>query len=601
MGLKYITYEGELKKNPELKESDIQMLREWCEKQPHLPKVSDTDLVLFLHSNYYKMEATKTNIETYFTLRTHLPEFFTNRDLKKSPELYTALNVAFTTPIEGKTNEGYGVLYWKIVDYDVSKYVHVHTMKLHVMMFDLWLQTYGTMKGHVLVVDTKGIGVGHVTRTSPIIFKKFLCYLQDAFPVRLKAIHFLNSMTAVDMLFTMCKPFMRKELIEMLHFHTTMETFEKIFPLEILPNESGGKAGPVEEFRQKSIKDLEEFRDWFAQDELHGRVNESLRVGKAKNATDLFGAEGSFKSLAIDLTFIKIMTAEEEFKKNPELKESDLELLREWCKKQPHLPKIADIDLILFLHSNYYLLEPTKKTIDNYYTMRTHVPEFFTNRDFHYCESLRKQLDIAVYMPLKGLSKNDYNIIYSRLIDFEPSHFVHSETEKGYNMVLDMWLRTEGTVKGHVILIDMHGTQLGHVSRMNPSVAKKSLLYLQDALPVRLKEIHVMNASPIFDLMLTICKPFMKKELLDMLHIHTTKESLENFIPLEILPNEAGGKAGPLSKFYEERMKLLTEFRDWFTVDEANGRVNENLRPGKSKNAGEIFGVEGSFKKLDID
>lgn len=79
-----------------------------------------------------------------------------------------------------------------------------------------------------------------------------------------------------------------------------METFEKIFPLEILPNESGGKAGPVEEFRQKSIKDLEEFSDWFAQDELHGRVNESLRVGKAKNATDLFGAEGSFKSLAID-------------------------------------------------------------------------------------------------------------------------------------------------------------------------------------------------------------------------------------------------------------------------------------------------------------
>lgn len=79
-----------------------------------------------------------------------------------------------------------------------------------------------------------------------------------------------------------------------------METFIKIFPVEILPNESGGKAGPVEEFRLKSIKELEEFRDWFANDEIHGRVNESLRVGKARSATDLFGAEGSFKSLAID-------------------------------------------------------------------------------------------------------------------------------------------------------------------------------------------------------------------------------------------------------------------------------------------------------------
>lgn len=90
-----------------------------------------------------------------------------------------------------------------------------------------------------------------------------------------------------------------------------------------------------------------------------------------------------------------MITVEEEFKKNPELKESDLEALREWCKKQPHLPKIADIDLILFLHSNYYSMEPTKKTIDNYYTMRTHVPEFFTNRDILNCQSLQKQLDIA--------------------------------------------------------------------------------------------------------------------------------------------------------------------------------------------------------------
>lgn len=94
MVLKRINAEEEFKKNPEIKKSDIQMLREWCEKQPHLPKVSDTDLILFLHSNYYMMEPTKTNIETYFTLRTHLPEFFTNRDLKKSPELQNALKIA---------------------------------------------------------------------------------------------------------------------------------------------------------------------------------------------------------------------------------------------------------------------------------------------------------------------------------------------------------------------------------------------------------------------------------------------------------------------------------------------------------------------------
>ena len=90
---KFITFEEELKKNPELKESDIQMLREWNDKQPHLPKISDTDLALFLHSNYYLMEPAKSTIDAYYTVRTHVPEFFSNRDITTSKELQKTSNV----------------------------------------------------------------------------------------------------------------------------------------------------------------------------------------------------------------------------------------------------------------------------------------------------------------------------------------------------------------------------------------------------------------------------------------------------------------------------------------------------------------------------
>lgn len=91
----------------------------------------------------------------------------------------------------------------------------------------------------------------------------------------------------------------------------------------------------------------------------------------------------------------KCITFEEELGKNPELKQSDIQILREWCEKQPHLPKIEDLQFAIFLHCNYYRIEPTKNTIENYYTIRTHVPEFFSNRDLLKAKYLRDKLKVT--------------------------------------------------------------------------------------------------------------------------------------------------------------------------------------------------------------
>lgn len=84
-------------------------------------------------------------------------------------------------------------------------------------------------------------------------------------------------------------------------------------------------------------------------------------------------------------------------------------------------------------------------------------------------------------------------------------------------------------------------------------------------------------------------------------HLHTTLDSLAKHIDIDILPNECGGKAGPIMPFHEETMKTIVEHSAWFTHDEKNNRVNEALRPGKGKSAADLFGIAGSFKQLDID
>ncbi|KAK2580091.1 hypothetical protein KPH14_012372 [Odynerus spinipes] len=301
------------------------------------------------------------------------------------------------------------------------------------------------------------------------------------------------------------------------------------------------------------------------------------------------------------MSIIPRISYEEELGKSSDLKDSDIEILREWLKKQPHLPKMTDSELAWFLHSNYYQLEPTKTTIDTYYTVRTHVPEFFANRDPLGTKALRQIMQVVAQVPLERTTKEGYKIIFAKLMDIEPSHYNYNEAVKYFSMVMDYWLYTEGTGIGHIILVDMEGFNLGHAGRLTPMGLKKFLYYLQEGLPVRLKGLHFMNTTAVMDIILNMMKPFMKKELMNVLHLHSTLESVARFIPLEALPTDVGGKAGLLKDLHESYAKKIEAHRLWYLEDEMKGCVNEALRPGKSKNAMDLFGMEGSFKKLEID
>ncbi|XP_033216954.1 alpha-tocopherol transfer protein-like isoform X2 [Belonocnema kinseyi] len=298
---------------------------------------------------------------------------------------------------------------------------------------------------------------------------------------------------------------------------------------------------------------------------------------------------------------IKYVPLEEELKRNPELRKEDIEALREWCEKQPHLPKMTDSELVIFLHSNYYLMEPTKSTIENYYTSRTHLPEFFSNRDPIGSKELREAMKIGIYAPMERTTKEGYRVFFLKLLDLEPTNFVYNDVQRLYNMIVDLFNISHGTSTGIVILIDTKGLSFGYAARFTPLGIQKYLYYLQEAFPVRLKGIHFMNAVPVVEIILSMVRPFLRQELVEILYVHSKKETLEKFVPMEILPNEVGGTAGPIAELRENCNKELEKHRSWFIEEEATRRVNESIRPGKGKTATDLFGAEGSFKKLDID
>lgn len=66
-----------------------------------------------------------------------------------------------------------------------------------------------------------------------------------------------------------------------------------------------------------------------------------------------------------------------------------------------------------------------------------------------------------------------------------------------------------------------------------------------------------------------LIKPFVKKELFDVMHFHTSGyESLHEFIPKEILPNEYGGSGGPIDNFYQTSLEHLHRNSDYLKNDD---------------------------------
>ena len=55
-------------------------------------------------------------------------------------------------------------------------------------------------------------------------------------------------------------------------------------------------------------------------------------------------------------------------------------------------------------------------------------------------------------------------------------------------------------------------------------------------------------------------------------------ESLNEFVPLEILPNEMGGKAGTILDSHNEQIKKPELYRDWFLEEEISCRIDESKR-----------------------
>ncbi|XP_053684682.1 alpha-tocopherol transfer protein-like [Sabethes cyaneus] len=296
--------------------------------------------------------------------------------------------------------------------------------------------------------------------------------------------------------------------------------------------------------------------------------------------------------------------ARDELNEIPERIDEDLAALRAWLAKSPHI-KARDDDqfLLTFLRGAKHSLERAKEKLDMYYTVRTALPELLKNRD-PFDEKMACLLRSGSCLPLPLTdTPGGPRIVLLRPGVTDPNKFTIYEAFKCNSMIFDIMLKEDDNlgIAGQLALGDMAGMTLSHLGQVNPSLLKKMSLLNQEASPLRMKGAHHLNVPAGFEAIFNVFKGFMNEKNRSRIFVHGSNfEALYQYIPKRLLPEEYGGEAGPIQAIIDEWVKKIENYRDYFKEEDQYG-TDERKRPGRPKNAESLFGIEGSFRKLNVD
>lgn len=300
--------------------------------------------------------------------------------------------------------------------------------------------------------------------------------------------------------------------------------------------------------------------------------------------------------------------AAEELNEDPKKIPFYIKAIRDWLQEQPHLRSIQASDqwLIGFLRGSKYNLDKCKKKLDKYYTLKSAAPEFFTNRD-PLDPSMQAMLKAGIFLPLRNcVTEDGPRPCLVRMSEQYKSKRPLSDLIKISFMFAELMLLEDDNfnIAGQIVLVDLSDTGLTLLTQFSPSVARKTFLYAERALTVRMKSIYVLNMSRGLKATLNVIKMLLGQKIRNRLQIYDENYGkLYNYVPESILPAEYGGDMGDVQELTDYWKTKMESYRSWFLLQDENfERVTANINTrSPSPTATENNEENRTFRRLELD
>jgi len=299
-----------------------------------------------------------------------------------------------------------------------------------------------------------------------------------------------------------------------------------------------------------------------------------------------------------------LQRARDELGETEERLQQSYDIIREWLKKQPHLAKcpINDSMIVGYIRGCKYSLEKVKRKMDSTMTLRGALPEFFKGWN-PFAPELQAILKLGPQLPLLEYDQLGRRVIIMRAGSVNPLLHKAEDIEKVSFMVTEVMGGGDEQfyITGLVIIIDMEGFTLDHLTHKPLSITKKQMKFFLDAAPFRPQSINFVRTGSAFASAFKLANTIVNDKIKKRFQVHSEGfESLYEVVCKDILPSDYGGNGKSLAEL-TDYWKAETEKNAERLIASEKLVSDESKRPGRPKTSQELFGIEGSFRKLEID
>lgn len=236
--------ENGLEIEKEEKEAILQLRQLLKEETTLNPRTDDEFLLRFVRVRKCDVDTARRTVRSYYRNRASCPQLYSNF----VPSSIDATTRKAIIILPSKDVHGRPVLLHKpgLQALDRGAY-EMGQKALLVCLERIAADPISQTTGMTFIVDSAGFSLGKLIYCNLGYMRRFLEYLQDCMPMRLKALHIVHESKAIDLLYGALRPFLKRKLTDRLHFHgSNYENLLKEVPPEALPKECGGEVDALD-------------------------------------------------------------------------------------------------------------------------------------------------------------------------------------------------------------------------------------------------------------------------------------------------------------------------------------------------------------------